>query len=89
MNPGNTRNWRFLIEALARGDKRALAILKQMQDRALGAQVTCTFCGRTERPLMRGHDPDTLDVLFECPECGQINRLPMQDWNLRKPETGN
>jgi hypothetical protein len=28
-------------------------------------------------------------VLFECSECGQINRLPMQDWNRREPEPGN
>lgn len=80
MNPSDPRRF---IEALRRGDKKAIAEFLKL--RALETRIVCQHCGESVLPRVISYDFTQLAVNAECPLCGKTNRLPIQDWNAPPP----
>lgn len=75
----NSDQERLLLQAIRRGDKKALFVL--LRARMLEYRVVCQHCGKSVMPRSRSYDFDVLALNAECSLCGKMNRLPMKEWD--------
>ena len=74
---------RLLLQALRRGDKKAL--VEFMKVCALQLRMVCQHCDQQMLPLVRSYDFEASVVIAGCSLCGRENRLPMKNWASANP----
>lgn len=68
----------LLLQALRRGDKKALA--EMFARLAREHRIVCRHCGEKVAPLIRRYDFEEMQVRAECSSCGKPNLLPMKSF---------
>jgi RNase P subunit RPR2 len=74
---------RRFLQALRTGDKKIIAAF--IRQKWLDWRIVCQHCNETVVPQVRAYDFEELEVSAECPSCGEMNRLPIKNWDSKTP----